>query len=348
MLRNAQSIVAILSLSMAAPALAQQSPYAALAATEARVAAIGFRLTTANAAWCPARQPQFGWIWGDPRLYTPDRRSEALAAYGAKDHNHAYIAALAPTSPAVLAGMTVGTPVVGMGSAPVPDGVGDHPFARVTAIETRVAALPLDAPLALDIGAGRIVRVTPKAGCASDFRVEANERPAAVADGRMVLVNQGLADFAADDDELAAAIAHELAHNILRHRARLDAAGSIAGSANNSARAPACSSRPRLRPTGCRCGCLPVRAMTPLPQRIFGSASVSERDGRCFRRALTRRGATASLRSKPKRQRSLQRARRAAAASAADRRTAALGIGARAPYFGGNPPLPKRIDAHDP
>jgi Zn-dependent protease with chaperone function len=225
MLRNTRSIVAILSLSMATPALAQQSSYAALAAAEARVAAIGFRLTTANAAWCPVRQPQFGWIWGDPRLYAPDRRAEALAAYGANDQMHAYIAALAPAAPAASAGMAIGTPVVGMGSAPVPDGVGDHPFARITAIETSVAALPVDAPLALHVGAGRIVSITPVAGCASDFRVEANERPAAVADGRLVLVNQGLADFAGDDDELAAAIAHELAHNILRHRARLDAAG---------------------------------------------------------------------------------------------------------------------------
>src|SRR3546814_17247433 len=38
-------------------------------------------------------------------------------------------------------------------------------------------------------------------------------------------LNQGLVDFSPDDAELAAAIAHELAHNILRHRARLDAAG---------------------------------------------------------------------------------------------------------------------------
>ena len=226
---RAPTILAALLASMAAPALAAApaapSPYAALASTEARVAAIGFRLTTANAAWCPLRQPQFGWIWGDPRLYAADRRPEALAAYGAADHNHAFIAALAPASPAASAGMTVGTAVVGMGSAPVPDGVGDHPFARITAIETSVAALPVAAPLVLHTGAGHIVSVTPIAGCASDFRVETSDRPAAVADGRMVLVNQGLADFAANDEELAAAIAHELAHNILRHRARLDAAG---------------------------------------------------------------------------------------------------------------------------
>ncbi|MBR2170992.1 M48 family metallopeptidase [Sphingopyxis sp.] len=226
---RAPMILAALLAPMAAPVLAAApaapSPYAALASIEARVAAIGFRLTTANAAWCPVRQPQFGWIWGDPRLYAADRRPEALTAYRAADHNHAFIAALAPASPAASAGVTVGTAVVGMGSAPVPDGVGDHPFARITAIETSVAALPVDAPLVLHTGAGHIVSVTPIAGCASDFRVETSDRPAAVADGRMVLVNQGLADFATDDAELAAAIAHELAHNILRHRARLDAAG---------------------------------------------------------------------------------------------------------------------------
>ena len=226
---RAPMILAALLAPMAAPVLeaapAAPSPYAALASIEARVAAIGFRLTTANAAWCPVRQPQFGWIWGDPRLYAADRRPEALTAYRAADHNHAFIAALAPASPAASAGVTVGTAVVGMGSAPVPDGVGDHPFARITAIETSVAALPVDAPLVLHTGAGHIVSVTPIAGCASDFRVETSDRPAAVADGRMVLVNQGLADFATDDAELAAAIAHELAHNILRHRARLDAAG---------------------------------------------------------------------------------------------------------------------------
>lgn len=225
---RARSILTVLMLSIAAPSVAaptEPSPYAALAAAEARVAAIGFRLTTENAAWCPVRQPQFGWIWGDPRLYDADRRAEALGVYGADDQVHAFIAALAPTSPAASTGIGVGTPIIGIGETPVPDGVSDHPFARITAIETRLAVQPPDAALSLHVGAGRVVDIMPRPGCASDFRVEANEKPGAVADGRLVLVNQGLVDFSPDDAELAAAIAHELAHNILRHRARLDAAG---------------------------------------------------------------------------------------------------------------------------
>ena len=229
MLHRAAALALALSLLAAAPsgaaARADPSPYAALAALEARVAAIGFRLTTANAAWCPVQQPQFGWIWGDPRLYDAERRLEALAVYGAVDRDASFVAALAPASPAAEAGMRVGVAIIGMQGSAVPDGADAHPFARITAIETQLAALPPTAPLALDTGDAGALTLIPVAGCVSDFRVEASEKPGAVADGRMVLVNQGLAQFAQDDDELAAAIAHELAHNILRHRARLDAAG---------------------------------------------------------------------------------------------------------------------------
>src|SRR3546814_12993446 len=112
---RARRILTALLLSIAAPSMAaaepspaEPSPYAALAGAEARVAAIGFRLTTENAAWCPARQPQFGWIWGDPRLYDADQRAEALGVYGAADHAHAFIAALAPTSPAASVGIEIG------------------------------------------------------------------------------------------------------------------------------------------------------------------------------------------------------------------------------------------------
>ena len=229
MLHRASVLSAALSLLAGAPASAaapaDPSLYASLAALEARVAAIGFRLTTANAAWCPVQQPQFGWVWGDPRLYDADRRPEALAAYGAVDRDAPFVAALAPASPAAKAGLRVGVAVVGMQGRAVPDGADGHPFARITAVEIKLAALPPTAPLALDTGDAGAMNLTPVAGCVSDFRVEASEKAGAVADGRMVLVNQGLTEFAHDDDELAAAIAHELAHNILRHRARLDVAG---------------------------------------------------------------------------------------------------------------------------
>ncbi len=222
------SLSALPGLVSAPAAMASASPepssYSALAALEARVATIGFRLTTANAGWCPVQQPQFGWIWGDVRLYAAADRAAARAAYRAGDGDAAFLAAVAPGSPAARAGLGVGTPVTSIDGAAAPRGEGADPFARITALEMLFAAHPPQAPVKIS-GNGNQVDVTPIAGCASDFRVEAVDRPMGIAKGRLVLISKGLAEFAASDEELAAAIAHELAHNILRHRTRLDAAG---------------------------------------------------------------------------------------------------------------------------
>jgi hypothetical protein len=201
------------------------SPYVELAALEGRIAAIGFRLTTANAAWCPAQQPQFGWIWGDPHLYDGARRADALAAYHAADVDAPYIAAVAPGSPAERAGLHVGAPVLAINGTAIPSGEGADPFARIAAVEMLFAALPPQGAVEISDAAGTKTAIAPVAGCASDFRVDARDRPEGAADGRLVVVSGGLVRFATSDDELAAAVAHELAHNILRHRVRLDAAG---------------------------------------------------------------------------------------------------------------------------
>lgn len=226
--RLARSILTALAALFAMPAAASAStdtsPYTVLAGLEARVAAVGFRLTTANAPHCPAIQPQFGWIWGDPRLYDAANRAQAGAAYGASDEDAAFVAAIAPGSPAATAGLHVGMAVRAVGGiAPVAEA--SDAFARIAALETWLAALPPDAVVEIEGDDGRPIAIRPVPGCASDFRVEARDRAAGGADGRLVLISAGLARFAGDDDELAAAVAHELAHNIMRHRARLDAAG---------------------------------------------------------------------------------------------------------------------------
>ena len=71
----------------------------------------------------------------------------------------------------------------------------------------------------------RRIRVQADAGCASRFQVVPSLKRAAKADGRYVQLTTALVEFTRDDDELAALVAHELAHNILQHRARLNEAG---------------------------------------------------------------------------------------------------------------------------
>ncbi len=229
MSRPLLSVLTALGALLASPAAAstpvEPTAYDALAALEGRVAAIGFRLTTANAAWCSARQAQFGWIWGDPRLYGEGQRAAARAAYRAGEADAPYIAAAAPGSPAAKVGFGVGVAVATINGVRIAAEESRDPFARITALEKQVGALPPGAAAEIGGADGRSTSLVPVAGCVSDFRVEAKDKPAGAADGRLVLISAGLARFAANDDELAAAVAHELAHNILRHRARLDAAG---------------------------------------------------------------------------------------------------------------------------
>ena len=225
-------LILALGLSVASPTAAvaaapSEATYAALARIEQRVATIGFRLATANARWCAQTAPQFGWLWGDRLLYADDLWPAARAAYGvahrAVGDDAPFIAAIAPGSPAALGGIAVGDRGVSVNGAPVAP-VGGDAFARIAGLETTFAALPPAAAVQITTADGANRAVAPVAGCASDFRVEASDAPEASADGRLVLISTGLAQFAADDAELAAAMAHELAHNILRHPARLDAA----------------------------------------------------------------------------------------------------------------------------
>ena len=62
-------------------------------------------------------------------------------------------------------------------------------------------------------------------GCASRVELAPGPGLTAAADGETVQVSGALAEFVLNDDELAVVAAHEMAHNILRHRERLDAAG---------------------------------------------------------------------------------------------------------------------------
>ena len=73
-------------------------------------------------------------------------------------------------------------------------------------------------------GGGQVTRtIAASPGCRSNFEVLLGPGLDASADGSIVQV--GVRFFEKyDDDQVAVVVAHELAHNILEHRARLDAA----------------------------------------------------------------------------------------------------------------------------
>ena len=79
--------------------------------------------------------------------------------------------------------------------------------------------------------AGRPLTVTLSSipGCPARGRLARSGQANAFADGRYAIMTTRFLDFFRSDDELAVAMAHELAHNILRHPQELEAQGVPAG-----------------------------------------------------------------------------------------------------------------------
>jgi membrane-associated protease RseP (regulator of RpoE activity) len=194
-------------------------------AMEQRVAPIARRLATGATGWCPQQIPTPGWLLGDRRLYDARLWPKVRRAYGAGEADAVFIAALDPDGPGARAGLRVGDAIVAIGGA-APQVTDTAPFARMARAHALLVATTAGAGLSITIARQSTpILLSPAPGCASEFRVEAVDTVRAEADGTTVYISAAMIRLAADDAELAVMIAHELAHNILRHRTRLDAAG---------------------------------------------------------------------------------------------------------------------------
>jgi len=223
-------IVLLVSALAASPAPAE-SPLArsllAMRGFDQRVATTGFRLAVANRDWCddPVWLP--GLELHDITQYGADWRQAAAEAFGLDDDPA--VLALAATGPAVRAGLRVDDHVTSLDGAPPPTaaGVAQGSFDRESRILDALDIAFADGRAAIGIrrdGVASTVDVRADRGCPTRFQLIPSTRLNALADGRYVQVTTALADYVADDDELAAVLAHEFAHNLLHHRARLDAA----------------------------------------------------------------------------------------------------------------------------
>jgi hypothetical protein len=155
----------------------------------------------------------------------PDRKA-ASAAFAFPEP--IAVAAVVQGGPADIAGLKAGDGVLEIGdksllqSAEAEQGPS---YKRIAEVKDRLAkSLILGASVTLRVvreTSPHVATLTPPLVCASDFWVDTRTKLDAGADGDQVRVTTGLMLFAPDDEELAAAVAHELSHNILRHRERL-------------------------------------------------------------------------------------------------------------------------------
>lgn len=220
------------ALALAAIQVANQgAALAALQRQDASVATAGFRLARANLALCADR----GFLSG----ITPHYLSQYDAAYreaAARQFRldaRPSVLAVAAGSPAEQAGLHAGDRLLTV------DG---QPFAAVRArgdsgvFDDTEQALDLidhaasDGTLALRIERGdraSDIAIRLVEGCGSRFQVVPGDNLKAQADGAYVQISAGSVAFARGDGELASVLAHELAHNMLRHRVTLERQGAL-------------------------------------------------------------------------------------------------------------------------
>ncbi|QDM41140.1 PDZ domain-containing protein [Altererythrobacter sp. TH136] len=195
---------------------------ASLQADDLRLQSIGWRLATGNAAFCDA-VPAIGMLLQDMTNYARPARMRAAAGIA----GDIAVEAAVPGSPAALAGLAAnheivaldGQPMANLPAAPAND------WRRLAGLHDVIdAALKRDGAVRIawrgPDGAIREATIAGVPACPTRFELlDGGGR--ALADGKRVVFGRKFAGFGLAEDEIAAATAHEFAHNLLAHRAWL-------------------------------------------------------------------------------------------------------------------------------
>ena len=220
------ALIAALAL-VATPALAgaaeDRAGLLSLQVDDLRLQSLGWRLAVANAPFCEHAAPAIGLLLQDMANYSEPARMRAAAGIA----GDVAVEAAVPGAPGALAGLSANDEITAI------DGQAMSALLPVKANSwQRLAGLHdlIDAALARD-GAVRIAwrsangathdtAIKGALACPTRFELlDGGGR--AVADGKRVLFGRNFAGFGLAEDEIAAAIAHEFAHNLLAHRAWL-------------------------------------------------------------------------------------------------------------------------------
>jgi hypothetical protein len=209
------------------PAAATDPVFTAIRAADTTLARIGYRLATANADLCDRQEPGLGLVLHTPDQYSRDLRAAATRYF--RFDGPVGVEAVIEGSPAADAGIRADDALLAIGTAQFAPA--DPEVEATTAPAVRVAAQLAALPpgQVVDVqgrrgGAPYTTTVRPVPACRSRFEVQIGTEWTAKADGEMVQIGAPFLETY-PEDQLAAVVAHELAHNILRHRERLSAKG---------------------------------------------------------------------------------------------------------------------------
>jgi hypothetical protein len=233
---------ALLLFPLFAPTSAGQDEQAdsllAMRVQDERVAMIGHRLAINNLAFCADRSWLPGFTVHELSQYGAGYRDAAIRAFGVGMESA--VLAVAAGGPAERSGIRRDDVLLRLDGEALPVGPGtDGPRALMERLLNAIEGAFADGAANVDLRRGTLVSsvlVQAEQGCATRFQVAPSSDLNAYADGRYVKVTTRMAYYLSDDQELAALLAHEFAHNMLRHRNRLDSAGVARGFLGNFGR----------------------------------------------------------------------------------------------------------------
>lgn len=192
-----------------------------------QVQSIGWKLVHGNAAFCPDARPSIGLLLQDVAAFTaPQTVRSAIGISG-----DIAVQAVAAGAPAQTAGLPVFAEILAIDGEQMKDlaPAGKKNWRRLLdlhqSLQSRLSANGKVSVMWRD-GAHE-TRTTQIAGvpaCPSSFEVIAGSAKAS-ANGQRVAIGENFVGFSYPENLFAAAIAHELAHNILGHPGWLDANG---------------------------------------------------------------------------------------------------------------------------
>lgn len=186
---------------------------------------IGERLAVAGRPFCAGSSYASGMTVQLLAQYGAAYRAAAAAALNVGDVPT--VTSLAPGGAATAAGLQVGDRIVAIDGhrfAPVAAGGAGGAFGPTSAALDAIERELADGTARLTVeraGAQIAITLVPRPACRVRFDVRAGRSSNASADGTYVQVSSDLVADTRGDTELAAVLAHELAHNILRHPQRL-------------------------------------------------------------------------------------------------------------------------------
>lgn len=193
-----------------------------------RLAAIGFRLTTRNAALCAGVQPGTGLQFHVLGQYAPNVRPRAERYFGFA--GPVGVAGVVGGSPAAVAGVRPDDTLIAINEEKLdpkmPMATEPPTVDLLSFVDKQVQLLAPETAIRVGLyrrGAPLVLTITPIKACRTRFELLLNNKFEALADGELVQIGSRFLD-SYTDEEVAVIAAHELAHNILRHRVRLEAA----------------------------------------------------------------------------------------------------------------------------